>query len=255
MVVGDGLDMKFSCGINRWLQITSLFLSIVLIHTATGIQAESKAVNVKTRRSEKECTMMDISRQFAILTHINRGAYQYERDALLGSPQDLNTLIADNAARPEWHNQVQAEILKGWLQHREMYASILRELEAVNVEQESKTVVGISRIWDAYALKAQKKYGRAVLPLAWEAILKFESYWPDWKVITFLKMIAAVPDVQSIEPILWLLESTDNEHLRHAAGKTLSKLPQEAVKLRIQQLTEKLGRIRQVIDDTLYEME
>jgi len=250
--------MRFAHGIKYRLKITFLFflfLSIVLINTAIGREAESKAINVKTHRSLKECTMMDISRQFTILTQINRGEYQYERDALLGSTQDLNSLIAVNASSPEWRNQVQAEILEGWLQHREMYISILRELEAVNVEQERKTVVGISRIWDAYALKAQKEYGRAVLPLAWEVILKFESYWPDWKVITFLRMIADVPDVRSIEPVLWLLENTDNKHLRQAAGKTLSKLPQEAVKLRIQQLSEKSGHIRQVIDDTLYEME
>ncbi len=197
---------------------------------------------------------MDISRQFEIFTRINTQAYESMRNELLDQPKELTNVIKTNASSTQWPDRIHAGILNGWSQHRDMYLSILKELDAVDVEMESKTVVGISRIWDAYALRAKEKYGSAVLPLAWEVILKFESSWPDWKVITFFYMIGAVPDVQSIDPMVWVLERTDSSLIRQIAGKTLAKLPKEEVTGQMQQLSEKSVHILQVIDNTLYEM-
>jgi hypothetical protein len=241
--------------INNWrLCLDIILLLVLLIITVENIDAQQVSTDLKVHRNRKECIIMNLSQQFNILTQINRDEYQYLRKALTDNPQPLKSLIAVNTSDTDWRRRIHADILQAWLQHKKMYLSILRDLDAVNVEKESRTAVGISRIWDAYSFKAQKEYKHTVLPLSWEVILKFEGHWPNWKVITFLRMIAAVPDKRSIEPLLWLLEHTDNSSLRQVTGQTLASLNDETVKLQIQRLSEKSGHIKQVIDETLYEM-
>ena len=198
---------------------------------------------------------MDLSIQFNMLTQVDKDAYMHLRNMLLSNPKELGPVISSSQSNPDWTFRTHAAILEGWQQNRNMYIAVIQELDAVNVEQESKTVVGISGVWSGFALKARKEYGRAVLPLAWEVVLKFSDYWPEWKTITFLRMIAAVPDGQSIEPVAYLLEHTRSESLRQVAGQTLARLPGDLVKQRFQAITNKHALIKEVIDDALYEME
>ena len=72
-----------------------------------------------------------------------------------------------------------------------------------------------------------------MLPLAWEAVLKFWAEWPTWKTVTFLHMISAVPVEESIEPVITVLERATDPFLRSSASQALAKLPREAVRARL----------------------
>jgi hypothetical protein len=257
--VGIGLDLIPIMVKSRRMSQTLKYLVVTLLivagffikQTISYSDANLSETSVRT----KEPTPMDLTIQFSILTQVDKDAYLHQRNMLLSNPQELGPLLASYRGSEDWTLRGHAAILAGWQQNRNMYIRIIQELDAINVEQESKTVVGISRVWDAFALKTEKEYGRAVLPLAWEVILKFSGYWPDWKTITFLRMIAAVPDAESIEPVVHLLENTSSESLRQVAGQTLTHLPKDLVKRRFQQITDKHAAIKTVIDDALYEME
>jgi hypothetical protein len=119
-----------------------------------------------------------------------------------------------------------ARILLGWNTHAALYRQVLQELEAVDFEHARKTASGIAGVWDDFAFAAADEWQTAVLPLCWEVLLKRQDDWPDWQVVTFLRMVAAVPDVRSRPAVAWLAEH-GKESLRRDAREALAKLPQE----------------------------
>jgi hypothetical protein len=192
---------------------------------------------------------------FDVLCQTGGATYQQQRDQLLADPARLQQHIADYEAAPHWRQRVCSRILSGWLSHRQMYLAILEELDRVDVAWEQKGVAGLSRVWDAYALKTQREYGKDVLPLAWEAVLKWGDELPEWKVITFLHMLAAVPVEDSVDVIVWLLSNTERAGLREAAGAALSRMPASLVKPRLEALSAKTEHVQHVIQEALYEIE
>jgi hypothetical protein len=167
-----------------------------------------------------------------VLSQLEGPVYTAERNQALENADALKAAEA-RVADPAWKVQIQAKILRGWAAERALYDQILAELDAVDVETERKTAVGLFRIWDIYALRAQKEYRERVLPLAWEAVLKFWAEWPTWKTVTFLHMISAVPVEESIEPVIAVLIRATDPFLRASAAQALAKLPREAVRARL----------------------
>lgn len=202
----------------------------------------------------KEKTMMDQTLQFTMLTQLSGDAYLSQRNDLLSSRIDMQGFVPLQKVALPWQNNIQAKVLIGWQQHQALYVSVIHELSAIDPEAESKTVAGISRIWNMYGLKTSKEYQEDILPLAWEVILKLHNNWPEWKVVTFLHMLAAQPDEASVTPVIWLMENTQNETIREFAGFTLSKLPKRASEAGMLSITQKHIAIQAVIDNALYEM-
>lgn len=155
-------------------------------------------------------------------------AYLEERDRVLQNPP-----LPSAAVDGEWRLRMQARILQGWAEEKALYAQILTELDAIDYERERRTAIGIARVWDMYALRTAQQYHERVLPLAWEAVEKFDGDWPAWKVVTFLYMIGAAPVEESIEPVVALMERTAEPLLRSASAQTLAKLPRQAVERRL----------------------
>lgn len=228
--------------------ISALFIMYIGIATFSAVHANT------TTYETKEKTMMDQQMQFTMLTQLSGEAYLFQRNALLSHRVDVTTFLPLQTNEVSWQHQIQAQILTGWQKHHLLYTSIIKELGAVDAETESKTAIGISRIWDKYALKTQKEYHEDILPLAWEVVLKLHEHWPDWKVITFLHILAAEPNEASVAPTIWLLENTLNDSIRDAAGFALSKLPKQSSVEGMQSLTQKHISIQSVIDEALYEM-
>jgi hypothetical protein len=165
------------------------------------------------------------------LAGMNGRAYLEERDRVLQNAPRQAPLTAP--ADGDWRLRLQARILQGWIDEGALYRQILTELDAVDFERERRTAIGIARVWDMYALRTSQQYHERVLPLAWEAIEKFDGDWPAWKVVTFLYMIGAAPVEESIEPVVALLERTADPLLRSASAQTLAKLPRQAVERRL----------------------
>ena len=178
--------------------------------------------------------------EFDMLRQSRGAAYRQQRDAILRSTPDLKRRVGNYQTNPEWEVRIIARILEGWADHGQLYTQILAELDAVDVRRESATIIGISRIWDAFGLRAGTEFGAEILPLCWEALLKFVNVWPDWKVITFLHMIASLPDENSVEPTVFFMEQTNDSGAQDLAGRVLQLLPADRTRVVI---TERLDAL------------
>lgn len=187
---------------------------------------------------------------FEALAQLRGKAYLAERDRFFKSQPELLSNAQAYLLNDDWRLRIQAKIIQGWTTEHGFYRNLMSELNAVNVEKQRKTVVGISGIWDQYALRTKQEYHEKILPLAWEVITKFYDHQPDWKVITFLHMIGAFPVEESIEPTLYLLEEAQSPALKSAAGQALAKLPHEAVKKRLVELEGKHQAVLRAIQET-----
>lgn len=168
-------------------------------------------------------------------------AYDAHRDALLKGTQDLDAkLLAYRQSHP-WQTAITAAMLDGWRKHTALYKSVLHELNSIDIDWERKKVSGIAGIWEAFALRAHQEYKTDILPLCWEVILKHAADWPPWKVITFLRMMEAVPDEQSVEPLIAFLETAPDAAMQDVAAQTLKRQPsikaREAIRARLESPT------------------
>jgi hypothetical protein len=184
---------------------------------------------------------------FEALAQLRGRIYVAERNRFFQNQQEVIGSVQTYLQSDNWQIRTQARILQGWVSEHAFYTNLIAQLDAVNFERERKTAVGISRIWDMYALRAQQEYQHKVLPLCWEVVTKQHADLPAWKVVTFLHMIGAVPTEESIEPVVYLLEESSDPLLRAAAGQTLAKLPREAVKGRLSTLEGKHRDVLQAI--------
>lgn len=165
-------------------------------------------------------------------------AYDAHRDALLNSTPDLEAkLLAYRQGQP-WQTPITAAMLDGWRKHAALYKSVLDELNSIDIEWERKKVTGMAGIWEAFALRAHQEFKTDILPLCWEVILKHAADWPQWKVITFLRMMEAVPDERSVDPLISFLETASDAAMQDVAAQTLKRQPtlkaREAIRRRLQ---------------------
>ncbi|MCP4349979.1 MAG: hypothetical protein GY795_31240 [Desulfobacterales bacterium] len=161
--------------------------------------------------------------------------YLKDREYLLHSIPDIKERVQSYQDDSNWQNRILAGILAGWSDHDKLYSKVLADLDAVDLERELQTVTGISGVWNKFALTAQNEYKSDILPLCWESLMKFHNEWPEWKLITFMRMIVAVPDEKSIYPLISLIENTSNSRLQQSAGRSLARLPKQDVKKQVEQ--------------------
>jgi hypothetical protein len=211
--------------------IVSLLLSVILVAGATCSEAQRRA-----RKSQKTASPPRAKEQkmgqwteFNRLVELTGTAYEQQREHVLKNTPDLKQKLADLQANPEWQAQVLWRILQGWQDHRDLYQRVLRELEAIDVDYESKKVTGISGVWSDYAYLAKNEYGEAILPLCWEVLLKYSDVWPTWKLITFLRMQAVLPHELSVHPVLAFMDKQTDPATLDLAGRMLRYLPAQAV--------------------------
>ena len=225
--------------INSIRVLTFLVLSIcgitACMSKADGQQDIGQTPSAAAQASKQMENNMNQWTEFERLKQLTGSAYQRERDAILQTTPDIKSRLKDYHAHQDWHFRILAQILEGWADHKRLYRQVLAELDAVDVEQESKTVVGISRVWDSFALRAKNEYKHDVLPLCWEALLKYVNVWPEWRLITFLRMVAVLPDGRSVEPVLHFMERTNEPGSIDLAGTVLQLLPAETAKKAVEE--------------------
>jgi hypothetical protein len=225
----------------------ALLVAMLLAGTQPGVSGAT-VVDDRPGAGAKEKRMAD-SNDIEVLKQLAGAPYERARDALLQS-RDLPSRLAATPPFPgDWRDTITRLILGGWSKHAPLYRRVLAELDAVNVEHESRKITGISGVWEAFAAKAETEYKADILPLCWEVLLKHAGDWPDWKLIAFLRATAAVPAPDSVDPVIAFLESTDDAQLQDVAGQTLLKLPKDAVEPRVQRAQAKHGHIVGVLRD------
>lgn len=211
------------------LLLCAVVVAGVASYTAAQRRARktTKAVNSSPRAKEQK---MGQWTEFNRLVELTGTAYEQQREHVLKNTPDLKQRLADLQANPAWQAQVLGRILQGWQEHRDLYQRVLRELETIDMEHEKKKVTGVSGIWSEYAYLAKNEYGEAILPLCWEVLLKYSQVWPSWKLITFLRMQAALPHELSVEPVLAFMDQQTEPGTLDLSGRLLLYLPPTTVK-------------------------
>lgn len=235
----------------KWLGIIFLVVQTFLsgcLDVNAGYPADSGKNNLM-----KGDEMNDV--RLFLIARAQGDLYQKEKEKLLSSAEYVSALLEESRDSDQWEDHIAASIIDGWHKHGKLYEIVLGEIESIDAEKYRQTVKGIEDVWDTYSVKAFNNYKKDILPLCWEMILKFGNQYEEWKIITFLYMISALPDERSIEPVMHLIENTDKEELRRRAAKAISFLPKNAVRSRLQQSEEKSSKIMKAVKDALFDID
>ena len=92
----------------------------------------------------------------------------------------------------------------------------------------SRKVSGLDGVGDRFRDAAANVWGPRCRPVALEGITRRVTDDPAWRTDTYLAMLEGVPDAISVEPVAALLVATDDDTVRFAAARTLSRLPRDA---------------------------
>lgn len=189
---------------------------------------------------DKENKIMNTESLFILLTTTKGSVYQGYRDQWLADKAASRAFLSGK--RPidaAWESRIQEKILLGWDKNGDLYSSVLKKIDGIDVAFQLKTVSGMAGVYGEYYRRAKSEYLDPILPLCWEACLKFDGHWPDWKVMIFLHMLRALPNELSVDPVFHVLTTSDNIEVRETAAKVLTALPPSLVKARLPALTEK----------------
>jgi hypothetical protein len=194
---------------------------------------------------------MTIWVDFEALKSLRGEPYTDQRDRLLAAGPELRARLAVRERGPEWEDAVQAKILLGWLDHRATYEALLRDLDQEDPAAAQRTAVGLNLIWNAYADRAMHELKEVVLPLSWEAILRYADELPMWKIVAHLRMIGAAAHPLSVEPLLHYGARAPTHGLRYAAVDALSQLPRSAMETRAREAQERHADMSKLLYDLL----
>lgn len=186
---------------------------------------------------------MSMEDEVRVLAQLKGPHYRTLRDALLSRNAGQADLIARYRGDPDWRVSTVAAILQGWTERRPLYTKVLAEVDAVNPAVRSKRNTGMVGIWEEFEMRAHLEFGPSVLPLAWEQMIMLADGAPPWRTATWLAMISGVPLAESVEPVVHLIETTEEKLLLDRAAMTLSRLPREAVDSRLERLSAKAAAI------------
>jgi hypothetical protein len=193
---------------------------------------------------------MDTKLLFELLTVTKGSVYQAYRNQLLANKAaNQEFLLGVESTGDDWKVRIQEKILLGWERNEDLYLSVLKKIDGIDVEFQLKTVAGMAAVYGEYYRRAQKEYLDLILPLCWEAILKFDGKWPEWKIMIFLHMLRSLPNDISVNPVLHVLTTSDSREVRETAAKVLSVLPSNLVKVRLPALMEKYQNIIDLLTD------
>jgi hypothetical protein len=178
-------------------------------------------------------------------------SYRRRRDQLLASKVDFVEMAMQSKHQPDRRVEIIANIIAGWSAHRADYDSLLRSMNAIDVQHESMTVTGVAGATSRILGAAQRTLGENTLPLYWEQVLKFQAVNPAWQTSGFLNAIAMMPSELSIEPLLWALEETSDPGMIDGIHQTLIRQPYKSHKDRLLQLKQQFQWRGLVMEDLL----
>lgn len=226
---------------------------------ASGLgRRELLAIAAGLARPAKAQTKEQKMKPWPELELLKRSAGQHYidlRDGLLRVP-DLRSRIADAGPPDNWRDRIHLYILRGWLEHGELFRQVLAELDAVNVELEKKKITGFNGVLRIFAVKAERQWKEPVLPLIWEVLMKYRGAMPAWKQMVFVSMASAVPHAMSVEPLIEFMEHTPEPAAIDYAGTAMEALPPEAVKAGVEKHlaampVENKSKVREVLTRVL----
>lgn len=192
-------------------------------------------------------TTMATDNDVRVLSQLEGEIYRTMRDDLFRRGGALGDLATRHGADPDWRVRTTAATLQGWAEQRNLYGTVLAEIDAVDPDARGRAITGILGVWEEFEMRAHGEFGPPILPLAWEYTVKFAATAPSWRTATFLAMMAGVPSEASVEPTAHVIETSDDQLLRERAALTLSKLPRDAVDRSLAGLSDRAAGIADAV--------
>lgn len=163
---------------------------------------------------------------FELLKHAKGKAYAIQRNRILQSNSGLESRLTPYIKSDDWITAATATILMGWIRNQEAFGTALKNLSDEDLTKAQQSVIGIDVVYKKYRQFAYQ-YSSALVPLAWEFLLKQEGEVEDWKLIAMTHVIAAAPHPLSIKILIHFIETTPNEDLSNVAASSLAQLINE----------------------------
>ncbi|MBM4330030.1 MAG: hypothetical protein FJ117_02200 [Deltaproteobacteria bacterium] len=210
-------------------------LAILVGLSGSFVEAQMPPVEHRPQETKSrgmEGKSMQYWYEFELLKYITGRPYAMERNRLLQPPIGLENRLIPYAADQDWQTKITAHILLGYLRHQSAIATVLRNLNEEKVGRAQASAAGMSPVYEKYRALA-KDLGPAVLPFAWEMLLKFDGEAEDWKLIAMTHIIGAVPHPLSAEALIRFIESTRKKGPRSAAVATLIRIADTGVIARV----------------------
>jgi hypothetical protein len=205
---------------------------------------------VKSKALLQEEMIMQQWQDFEIITEVTGPTYRVMRAELLKDRANMLKRLDSFQDVRHWKTIITAAILRGWLEHEQLYAIISKSLDSEQIEDALAKITGMDGIYRKYVLFAEENQ-KAVLPFCWEALLKFSAEWEDWQTIAAIRMIGTVPDRRSVRPLLWFIKTTEEYHLADEAARALARIDDEETRELLRAARDEHARIADLLGEAL----
>jgi hypothetical protein len=148
--------------------------------------------------------------------------------ALSGDVDALRARLEPLLDDPDWRRSATAWILLGRLDDPPQRRAVEVALDEVDVEWQRTTCGGLAVVIARFGRRAPREWGEAILPWAWEVVLKRARTWEGWRVDAAMHMIASVPHVRSVRPLIGLI--LYGSDLSDLAGLALGCMPPDVAR-------------------------
>lgn len=137
---------------------------------------------------------------------------------------------------PDPRLRIVAAILAAWKKDGARFRAFLRTIDAVDVDAEARTRLGLFGPIGRLAGSFLQQFGRRGLPFAWERILRLPGREAPLGDAVFLEALRRLPDRASVEPLLWAIEEASDAGRLDALHQALIAQPFAEYKGRLEKL-------------------
>jgi hypothetical protein len=172
---------------------------------------------------------MPLSDIFALVPLRGR-AWVLARDAALRRPP-----FPAARRHPDPRVRAVAAILDAWRARGGEFRSFLRQIDAVDVDEESKTRLGMFGPVGRLSAILDAAFGDEALPFCWERVVKWADD-PAWRRHVFTHTLRLRPSARSVEPLLWALDGATEPGVVDAIHQALIAQPLKGFRARLEAL-------------------
>lgn len=195
-------------------------------------------------------TRFDIDVELLLLASIKGDEYTQKRTRFL-KDQHLSASKPENIESV--HYKIQYAILRAWETDSQLFDTILEDLRNLDVPFHSVSRSGFYSVYDDFRMEAHFYWQEKGLPIAWEAILKYNETLPSWQIATYLNIIEGFPHEGSIGPLLIYISGNGDRSLKQLGADILKLMPKEGLRKRLNSDTIFYEQMRPLLEAALKE--
>jgi hypothetical protein len=127
-------------------------------------------------------------------------AYIEARDAILAMGEPVRPQLTAKLASADWHEQMIAQILAGWLAQRALYETVAANVEGLPTSGMRGEPIG-GTFAPAQRVRSLTKMGNAIVPRLLELLLKTREFSGAAEFQTILQTLNSMRDERAVLPL------------------------------------------------------